>query len=94
MRDMIEVVALVASIVLPLFNIPLIRRIIQRRSSEDISLVWVLGVWTCLLLMFPSGVLSDQIVWRAFNYANLSLFTVVLVVVWRYRKRRDVKENE
>lgn len=89
MREAVEIVALVASVILPLFNIPLVSRIIKRKSSEDISLVWVLGVWFCLFLMFPSGILSDQIVWRAFNYANFSLFTVVVVIVLRYRKRRE-----
>ncbi len=85
MKNTIETIALIASVVLPMFNFPLIMRIIKRKSSQDISLVWVLGVWFCLALMFPSGVISDQIVWRAFNYANLSLFTVVLVVVLKYR---------
>ena len=85
----IDKVAFVAAIVLPLFNIPLIMRIIQRRSSSDLSLWWVLGVWTCIVLMAPSGLQSEDIVWRVFNYGNVLLFTVVMVVTLKYRKTND-----
>lgn len=80
-------VALVAAIILPLWNIPLIARIIRRRSSQDISMYWVFGVWVCLLCMAPSGFRSADIVWKAFNIANLSLFSIVVAVVVAYRKR-------
>jgi len=83
-----EKIAFVAAIVLPLFNIPLVMRMIQRKSSQDISLCWVLGVWTCILLMAPSGFRSQDIVWRTFNYTNVVLFTMVVVVTLRYRKGR------
>lgn len=78
-------VGLAAAVVMPFFNIPLILRIIQRKSSQDISLWWVLGVWICILLMAPSGFQSADLVWRAFNYVNLALFTCVVVVTLRYR---------
>ncbi|MFC1674813.1 hypothetical protein ACFL1K_02880 [Candidatus Omnitrophota bacterium] len=79
-------VALIAAIVLPLWNIPLIVRIVKRRSSKDISLYWVLGVWTCFLLMAPDAFRSADIVWRAFNIMNLILFTAVVITVLVYRK--------
>ena len=82
----IEKIAFCAAIVLPLFNIPLIMKIIRRGSSADISLCWVLGVWICILLMAPSGFRSEDIVWRTFNYFNVVLFTVVAMVTLRYRK--------
>lgn len=82
----IEKVGLIAAVVLPLWNIPLIVRIIRRRSSQDISLWWALGVWTCILLMAPAGFRSVDIVWRAFNIVNLTLFTAVFIVILRYRK--------
>lgn len=75
------------AIILPLFNIPLIIRIIKRRSSEDISLIWALGVWGCIVLMAPSGFLSEDIVWKTFNITNLLLFSVVAFVTVKYRKR-------
>ena len=81
-----EVLGLIASIILPLWNIPLIIKIIKRKSSNDISLSWALGVWGCLLLMAPSGLRSVDIVWRTFSIVNLALFTVVVVVVLRYHK--------
>ena len=86
LNPFIENVGLVASIALPLWNIPLIFKIVKRKSSEDISLSWALGVWTCILLMFPSGLQSTDKVWRAFNIVNLIFFTAVVVVTLRYRK--------
>lgn len=84
---MIEKIALIAAVTLPLWNIPLIVRIIKRKSSNDISIYWALGVWICLLLMAPQAFTSSDIVWRTFNIANLTLFTAVLIAVLAYRKR-------
>jgi len=81
-----ESIGLVAAVVMPLFNIPLIVRIIRRRSSMDISMSWVIGVWICALLMAPSGFTSKDLVWRCYNIVNLVLFSGVVVAVWRYRK--------
>jgi len=94
----IEKVGLVAAIALPLWNIPLIARIIQRRSSRDISLWWVLGVWGCIILMAPSGFRSADVVWRTFNIVNCFLFTAVVIVTLKYReiqrKPGDDKKEE
>ena len=88
-----EKIALVASVVLPLWNIPFIVRIIQRRSSEDISLSWALGVWTCFLLMFPSGLKSSDVVWRTFNIMNFILFSFVTFTILYFRRygKRNAK---
>lgn len=85
----LESIGLAASIIMPLFNIPLIIRIIRRRSSADISMSWVMGVWVCALLMAPSGFTSKDIVWRCFNIVNLVLFTGVVIVVLKYRKGQN-----
>ena len=85
---MIQDIALVSAIVLPFWNIPLIVRIIRRKSSEDISLHWAIGVWVCILLMAPSGFTSKDQVWRAFNIVNLIFFTLTLAVILFYRKKR------
>ena len=82
-----KTIAFVAAIVLPLWNIPLIVRIIKRKSSKDISIYWVLGVWTCFLLMAPEAFRSVDPVWRVFNIMNLVLFSAVVVTVLIYRKR-------
>jgi len=60
-------------------------KIIRRKSADDISLSWVLGVWACILLMAPSGLVSKDLVWRTFNIVNLLLFTGVVIVVVKYR---------
>ena len=83
----IQTVGMLAAIILPLWNIPLIIRIIQRKSSADISLLWALGVWACLVLMAPSGFTSPDPIWRTFNIINLVLFTCVVGVVLTFRKR-------
>jgi len=74
---MIDNIALVASVVLPLWNIPLIIRIIKRRSSNDISIYWAIGVWVCLLAMLPSGLKADFLVWKVFCTVNFLLFSFV-----------------
>ena len=81
-----KMVALIAAIILPFWDIPLIARVIKRRSSDDISIPWALGVWTCFLLMAPAAFSSSDLVWRVFNIVNLILFTIVVVVVLAYRK--------
>lgn len=78
--------ALIAGIVLPLWNIPLLVRIQRRRSSADISLPWALGVYVCLLLMFPAALYSTDIVFRTFSIVNLIFFTAVVVQVVRFRR--------
>jgi uncharacterized protein with PQ loop repeat len=83
---MIEHIGQAAAIVMPLWNIPLIVKIIRRRSSADISMSWVMGVWVCALLMAPSGFVSKDMVFRSFNIVNLVLFTGVVIAVWKYRK--------
>ncbi len=86
-----EMIALIAAVVLPLWNIPLIVRIIKRKSSEDISIYWAMGVWVCFLLMAPQAFRSSDIVWRVFNIMNLILFTAVVICVWVYKGGKAVK---
>ena len=87
----IDQLGLVTAIILPMWNIPLIVRIIQRKSSEDISMWWAMGVWVCMMLMFPSGLRSHDMVWRTYNIINFFLFSGVVVVTLRYRKGRKRK---
>ena len=86
---MTKTIALVAAIILPLWNIPLIVRVIKRRSSKDISISWVLGVWICFLLMAPEAFRSPDIVWRVFNIMNIILFTAVAIAVLVYRNGKN-----
>ncbi len=83
---MIKMIALIAAVALPLFNIPLIARIIKRKSSKDLSTHWALGVWICFILMAPESLRSPDVVWRAFSVMNIILFTCVLIAVLVYRK--------
>ncbi len=85
---MLDKIALVAAIALPLWNIPLMIRIVQRKSSADISLMWALGVWVCIILMAPSGIKSTDFVWKVYNIVNLFFFTGVVATVLIYHKRK------
>lgn len=82
---MTDKIALVAAIILPLWNIPLIVRIIRRRSSRDFSIYWALGVWTCFALMAPSAFVSKDLVWKVFSIVNFVIFTLVVIFVLAYR---------
>jgi hypothetical protein len=59
-KSMIQTVGMISGIIMPFFNIPLIIRIIRRRSSEDISLVWVVGAWICVMGMLPQSLQSPD----------------------------------
>ncbi len=86
MKELIDHVGLVASIILPLWNIPLVINIVKRKSSSDISIWWVLGVWVSIVLMLPSGLISPDLKWKMFNIVNFVLFSSVVVVTIKYRK--------
>jgi hypothetical protein len=85
---MLETVGMLAAAGMPLWNIPLILHIQRRKSSADISLTWVLGVWGCILLMTPTALRSDDPAFRAFGWTNVILFTAVVVQVLRFRSKR------
>lgn len=76
---------MVAGIIMPLFNIPLVYKIWKRKSSSDLSLTWALGVWSTIVIMTPSAVLSSDPVFRIFGIANVILFSLVVVFVLKYR---------
>lgn len=71
---------------MPFWNIPLMVRIIRRKDSRDISLFWAVGVWACIVIMFPSTLVSPDRVMRVFGLTNTVLFSCVVVVVYLYRK--------
>lgn len=75
-----------ASIIMPLFNIPLVKKIWKRRSSSDISLTWTLGVWGSILLMTPAALISSDPVFRIFGIMNIFLFSVVAFSVLKFRE--------
>ena len=86
---MITILGMLAAIVLPLFNIPLMMRMRRRKSSSDISLVWTLGVFFCVILMLPSAVISEDLVFKLFAIVNVILFSGVVYHVIRFRKKEE-----
>ena len=85
--DILYTISAWAGALLPLFNIPLITRIIKRKSADDISLVWVFGVWICILLMSPAALASQDFAFRAFGWMNLIFFTGVVAVTVKYHHK-------
>ena len=81
-----KTIGLWAAVILPLWDIPLIVRVIQRKSSQDISMLWVVGLWTTSVLMAPSAFISKDILAMGFNTMNVIMLTGVLIVVIKYRK--------
>ena len=80
-----------AGTLLPLFNIPLILRIIKRKSADDISLIWLFGVWICILLMTPAALASPDMGFRAFAWTNVIFFTGVVIVTAKYHHKMGGK---
>jgi uncharacterized protein with PQ loop repeat len=85
--QIMESVSMVAAAALPLFDIPLIVRIVRRKSSADISISWIVGLWVCSVGMAPAAIISSvDMVWKTFNIVNVILLTGVLWAVLYYRK--------
>ena len=84
---------MLSGIIMPLFNIPLILRIIRRRSSGDISLVWVIGVWSCVIAMLPSSLQSPDPVLVVFGIINSLFFSAVLFTVLLLSSERQKSEQ-
>lgn len=87
--DTIFKIGFIASLILPLFNIPLVLRMIKRKSSQDISLTWVVGVWVCILLMMPRALTSEDLAFRFFGVMNILFFTLVFFFTVKYRKKKE-----
>jgi len=83
----IEIVGIVAGVTLPLFNIPLILRLVKRKSAEDFSISWAVGVWVCILLMTPQALRSQDLAFRAYGIVNIFFFSAVVFLVLKYRSR-------
>jgi len=79
-------IGLVAGVVMPFWNIPLIWRVVQRKTSADISLSWLFGVWTCILLLLPSALESSERGFKAYGISNAFFFSCVVAAVLMYRK--------
>ena len=87
MNDIIERVGILSGVILPLFNIPLILRLIQRKSSKDFSLSWAIGVWVCIVLMTPQALRSGDAAFRTYGIVNILFFSVVAFLVVKYREK-------
>ena len=83
---MLKTIGIWAAIILPLWDIPLIIRVIKRKSSQDISMAWAVGIWATAVLMTPSAIISGDVQAIGFNVMNLTMLTGVMIVVIKYRK--------
>lgn len=74
-----------AALIMPLFNIPMIIRLLQRKRSDDISLFWTGGVWLCTVLMTPRAIGSADIAFKLFGLTNIVFFSAVAFLIFYYR---------
>mgnify|MGYP003981196215 FL=1 len=88
--ETIKVVGVVASVILPLFNIPLILKIRKTGSSKDYSLTWTFGIMGCTLLMLPAVLSTHDIGFKAFGIINLVTFSTVMFYILKYHRRKPV----
>lgn len=88
MDTWIDKIGAISAVVLPLFNIPLIRKLIQTKSSKEYSLTWALGVWVCIVLMTPNALKSDDTTFRLFGIVNILFFSIVTFLIVKYRRGR------
>lgn len=86
MKSFIFYLGMTAGIVLPFFNIPLIWKIRKNQSSRNISLVWAVGVWVCVLAMLPQTLLSPDWSYKIFGVVNFILFSAAFFFILRYRR--------
>lgn len=82
----IQLLGLIGAVVMPFWNIPLVIKIVKRKSANDISLLWVSGVWVCVVLMLPSALVSLDPVLKIFGIINAISFTAVFFTVLKYHK--------
>ena len=87
MENWVEKVGMASAIALPFFNIPLIVRLVRRKSSADFSLSWALGVWVCILFMTPQGLRSTDVSFRAYSAVNIVFFTIVTFFILKYHPK-------
>ncbi len=83
--DWIDISGMVAAVILPFFSLPMIFKVVQRKSSKDISMTWALGVFGCFLLMLPSALTSPDLVYKTFSIINIVLFSGIVFVTLKYR---------
>ncbi|MGE0268477.1 MAG: hypothetical protein AB7S78_08500 [Candidatus Omnitrophota bacterium] len=81
----IYISGMIGAVVLPFFSLPLIIRIVKRKSSEDISMTWAIGVFSCFIIMLPSALTSTDLVYKTYSIINMVLFSGVVVVTVKYR---------
>jgi hypothetical protein len=89
LKNTIEGLGLVGAVVMPLFNIPLIVRLLKRKRSDDLSLTWAMGVWACIILMTPQVIVSENLTFKAFGIVNLFSFSIVAFLVLKYRNNQN-----
>lgn len=84
-----DTIGLWAGVMLPLWDIPLIVRILRRKSANDISLMWMWGIWLSSVLMAPSAFVAHNKTAIGFNIVNVTMLTILLIVVLKYHRGKE-----
>ena len=86
-NDLIEKMGMFAGTALPLFNIPLIIRLLKRKSSDDFSIFWALGIWSCSVVILPQALRTDDMAFKLFGIVNVVFFSMVTFLILKYRRK-------
>ena len=84
----------IAAFLMPFFNIPMIMRLLKRKRSDDVSLLWIGGVWVCTLFMTPKALTTTDLAFRLFGISNIFFFTTVTFLVFYYRVKPGPRPTE
>ena len=86
MENWVQKIGTISAVALPLFNIPLILKLLKCKRSDNYSITWAVGVWACIVLMTPQALHSTDMTFRVFGIMNILFFSVVAFLIVKYRR--------
>ena len=82
--NLVDITGFIGSI-MPLWNIPLIIKIVRNQSSNEISLLWLFGVWVSILCLLPQSLKSLNLHLKVSGILNVIFFSIVAFTVLYYK---------
>lgn len=76
----------ICSMIVPVFHIPLIMKLVRKKSSQEWSLLSVIGFWIATLGIQPWALMTDDRALTILNTLSLMFISVELVLVIKYRR--------
>ena len=86
---MLAFIPILGIIIMTLCAIPQIARLLKRKSSEDVSLLWLGLLLLGLILIQVEAVRIKSIIFITSGSLSISLTVVILFLSFKYRTRGD-----